>query len=271
MSREDIRDVMRPHEGANAAEAFHDTDREYMRPPVKEAAYDMREGRRDIPRNHEHDMMHPPVPEPMYNPDRDIRGQGREMMQPTAHESMHNPARDPHGHNVLQPAHDPMYAPERDLRGQHEMMAPPPSHQPHEAMYSPDRGMTMAPDHAHHPQYPAHEGMYGRDYPRENNRDLPLGNDFMPNPQAMHDHDRDMRRDAPRETRMEPGRDMRDLRRDPNRDMMMRPSGRATMRPEPMRDNMRPEPMRDNRPYMQDGPDYGDNDQNLLPPVASLM
>jgi len=155
-------------------------------------------------------------------------------------------------------------------------MMQPPQH-PQENMYNPDRDTT--PSHGTQPMYPGHEAMYPTDnYQQDAIRDLPpmrdASRDFMAEP-PMRDPAREMRRDTSRETRREPGRDMRDaardVRREPNRDMMMRPSGRESMRPEPMRDNMRPEPMRDNRPYMQEGPDYGDNDQNLLPPVASLM
>jgi len=78
------------------------------------------------------------------------------------------------------------------------------------------------------------------------------GRDFMPEPANLHQA-RDTRRDA--------GRDMRgpvrsDVRRDPARDMM-RPPERA--------------PMRDNRQFMQEPDSYDDDDQNLLPPVASLM
>jgi len=270
VSREDIRDVMRPREAAHAPihETLFDPDRENMRPPAREAAYmpePIHDDRRDMPRSNGHDMQHSPVHEPMYNPDRDIRGHSREMVPLPAHEPMYNPSKDLHGQNrdMMSQPHEAIYTPDRDGRV-HETMQP---HNPHETLYNPDRGMVNDQNYGAQPQYTAHETMYNhdRDYQRENREIPPMrdaSRDFMTEPQPMRDPGREMRRDTSRETRREPGHDIRDVRRDPNRDMMVRPSGRETMRPEPMRDN---------RPYMQEGPGYGDNDQNLLPPVASLM
>ena len=117
-------------------------------------------------------------------------------------------------------------------------------------------------------------------YPRENMRDT--GRDMMRGDDRDMRDERDMVRDTRRgdyahapepqhEARRSPRDDFgRDIRRDYGRDMR-RDSDRY-MRDDGMGRLDSREPMRDRgRQYAPSADDYNDHDQNLLPPVASLM
>ena len=118
--------------------------------------------------------------------------------------------------------------------------------------------------------YPSHETMRdtGRDMMQDNNRDMmrPPARDYAPEP--VREPQREIIRDNRRETRNEFGRD---VRRDYGRDMRS-DTGRGR---DDYRDGMgrlEREPMREmDRRYTPDADSYDDHDQNLLPPVASLM
>jgi len=91
-----------------------------------------------------------------------------------------------------------------------------------------------------------------REYAPESQREIIPGT----RRDSRNDFGRDIRRDYGRDIRSDTGRDTR--RDDYMRDGMGRLDGR-----EPMRDM--------NRQYAPDADSYDDHDQNLLPPVASLM
>ena len=212
-------------------------DRDYRDAPAMRDPYD---DDRDVVRQ---DTMHTP-----YEPMRDT-GRGRDMMPPPP--ISHEPMRDRDMMRGREEMHTP-YEPMRDpMRGREEMAPPPP--------FEPMRDT-------------------GRDRDMMRNRDMMRdpARDFM-EPAREPMRERDMRSDAGRDVRRDMGRDMRsDTGRDPRRDagryMREAPADRRMEGREPMlREPMR-EPMRDmNRPYMPEADGYGDNDQNLLPPVASLM
>ena len=291
ISRDEPRDTMRSREPINKPihETLFDTERDPIPPQRGESPYpqeNIRDERRDISRGQSRDTQPSPY-EPAQNPDRDLRSlardMGRDAMQPSPYEPMHNLDRDrgqsrEAGQPSPQSPYEPMHNPDRDMRGPTRDSGRdqvPPSH--YESMHSPARDIM---------QPPPHESMYNpdrdmrspdrepiRDNGREAMRDWDMrdtSRDFAPEPprDQMRDPVRDMRRD--RDPRRDAGRDVRetgrDVRRDPGRDMM-RPPSRENMRPEsrdPARDPARP-------PYMPEADNYNENDQNLLPPVASLM
>ena len=240
------------------AAAYHDN-----RPAPRDFGPEPTRDNRDFPRDaamHDRNMMrdpgremmrppgreagYPPPQEHMHDPrDRDMRG-GREIMPPPGHEP---PMRDPRdvrgGRDMMPPPpHEPMRDPrDRDMRGGREMM-PPPGHEP---------PMRDVKDAMRPPEPPMRDG--GREFLAEPPRDAMRG-----------DPGRDMRRDAGRDVRRDAGRDIR-------RDGGGRPPGRDMRDAGPMRPDSR-EQVRDmGRNYMPEQDNYGDNDKNLLPPVASLM
>ncbi|MCL2527916.1 MAG: hypothetical protein FWE42_05785 [Defluviitaleaceae bacterium] len=232
--RDDYRDTS-PYAGQDMREASREDIRDVMRNPARDIM--------QRPAAHETLFDTPPQREPAYQPDRDDRPDQMQQMQQTRsqtrHPDMYSPDRDMRGQDMhTQTHHD--YGAERDMpRNQN----PQPSYE-----------SNMYQDQAHGYTEPA---------PREQMREWDRE---YTQPRDMRDPSRDMRRDP----RLDAGRDIRDpgrdVRRDPARDMM-RPPERDGMRPdnrEPMRDMNRP-------PYMPESDNYGDNDQNLLPPVASLM
>jgi len=230
--------------------------REYGRetpPPRRDMRDVTREDIRDVMRPDRREPMQAPLHETLFDTDRDIRPPSREY--------------DPHRENVRSQSRDAyapetMHSPERDMRSHgRDAYAPEPRemtrsqsrdnmyHPPQEPMHR-EIPQDVLP-HGAQPQYDTRD--YGQQWDN-------AGRDYMAD-------SRDMRRDVPREARRDMGRDSRemgrDVRREPNRDMIRTP---PPMRQEPN------QPMRDlNRPYMPDAHDYPDNEQNLLPPVASLM
>ena len=255
-----------------------DTGREYARdtaPPMRERDMmrdDMRSGR-DAARDDIRDVLRPSASDNIYEGDRDmLRPQSRDAVFTPPPEPMRDDRRDPRrdpGRDMLAPAHEPMFDSERDMMREpaRDMMR--------------DQGRDYMPEPTYMPEQPRDTMREpSRDMMREPSRDMMRdpGRDFMQEPahDVMRDPGRDMRRDpgpGREAARRDLGRDIRrdsgrDVRRDTGRDMM-REAPRDTMRMdprEPMRDTSRP-------PFMPppDVNDFGDDDQNLLPPVASLM
>ena len=228
-------------------------DSEPMRDFTREAP--MRSDRRESMFDDDRDVMSQDMMQVPPEPMRDM-GRGRVDAPPP-----YEPMRD-----TLRSREEPTpYEPMRDIsRGRDEM---PPPYEPirdmGRDMRDPGRDMMRDPG-------------LGRDMMRD------AGRDFMPEP--MRDPGRDMRSDAGRDIRRDMGRDMRsDTGRAAGRYSAMRDTAMDTMRMdtrEPMREPMRErepmrdmrEPMRDmGRQFMPEANPYGDDDQNLLPPVASLM
>jgi len=281
-----------PSHGQQAMQGNHGRS-DYLGQDMATREY-TREAERDIrpreyepaPREHDYSRDTPP-----YNPGpnmRDssredirevMRGQGRDTMQRPIHETLFDTERDipqqayqpePHqdrrdnmrSRDMMAASTHPAYDPPDMMRGR-DTAPPHPSYDPHSHerdMYS---QRDPAPIHpAHTPVTPPPNADYGRES-MQNWDAYDTSRDFTPEPH--------MRREAQRDTRMDAGRDIRDQGRDVRRDQ-----GRDMMRP-PERDSMRPDtrpPMQDtSRPYMPmpEVDSYGDNDQNLLPPVASLM
>jgi len=220
--------------------AHHEQEygREVPRRDMREAA---RDDIRDVMRPDRRDPMQQPIHETLYDTDRDPR----EYAPP------HRDERDIRGANrdtMPTPAHNIMQ-PEREMRGHVRDNQGRDLYQQHHEV----RETPMPQDH-----YGYNALQQGRDHGQQM-RDWDA-RDYAP-------ERGDMRREPPRDARREQGRDMRDsardVRRDPSRDMMRAP---APMRTEPA------QPMRElGRQYMHDNNDYPDDEQNLLPPVASLM
>jgi len=214
---------------------------------------------RDVMRPDRRDPMQSPIHETLFDTDRETRS---EMRPPSREYDPHREER-----SVRSPSRDilPIAAheshPEREMRGHgreiptaHDMREIPQRVPNRDSMYPPQ----------HEPRdIPIPQDQYGYDSPHQ----------ARDHGQQMRDWDArdyapergDMRREPPRDARRDQGRDMRDtardVRRDPNRDMMRTPP--------PM--SQPAQPMRElGRPY-HDNDDYHDDEQNLLPPVASLM
>ena len=242
---------------------------------------------------------------------KDSRGYGRETMQDLVAERSLPTMRDQEPMRerdytrdtpvMREDRHDTMYDDDRDMlrgrdmmgAGDRDMMRQDVMHTPPEPMREPSRGRDDIPsfeplrdrDIRGRDDMPAYDTMRdaGRDMLRDPGRDMmrDTGRDFMAEPvrEPMRDMGRDMRNDAGRDIRRDMGRDMRsdtgrEARRDSGRYGTMRDTPMDSMRMDnrdPMRDRapMR-EPMRD-RQYMPETDNYGNDDQNLLPPVASLM
>jgi len=160
--------------------------------------------------------------------------------------------------NTAPASYEAMRDTSRDILGREQ-------YAPHETMRSTSRS-TMDRDGM---QQPYTQQEYAPPQPymqQETMRDT--GRDYAPEPprEIMRDTRRDTRNDFGRDIRRDYGRDMRsDTGRDVRRDDYTRDNdmGRLDSRREPMRDM--------GRYYPQDADNYGDQDQNLLPPVASLM
>ena len=249
--------------------------RDYGRevPPARRDMRDVtRDDIRDVMRHDRREPMQVPIHETLFDTDRDVRPPSREYDQPRDDRNYRNQNRNMDRDMVMAPVQ------EREApRGYNRENAYAPLHETladHD-MRSPDREVHQEPIHR---ELPKDHTPYGYDAQYQNRdhgyqakewdtRDM--GREYV---QPERDP-REMRRDTPsREVRRDVSREMRDPSRDvrrdhpshlshPNRDMMRTP---PPMRPEPMRDQS-------GRPYMPEGNDYPDNDQNLLPPVASLM
>jgi len=233
-------------------------------PPARRDMRDAtRDDIRDVMRPDRRDPMPLPIHETLFDTDREMRPASREYDPHREERNVRSHSRD----TLPTPAHD--MAQHGDMRGHGREMQPDPRVHGRD-MYAPQHEQIPGHDmrsqvrEVHHHE-PTHREIpqdhYGYDTPPHQSRD---------HSQQMQDWDAreyapergDMRRDVPRDARREPGRDMRDtardVRRDPNRDIMRTPPPQ--------------QPMRElGRSYMHDGNDYPDDEQNLLPPVASLM
>ena len=190
---------------------------------------------------------------PMREPNRDTM---RPPMSPAPYENIRETTRDMRGHDMERTPREAM----RDT-GMDMMRTRTPSHQPEPMRDSRERDM-MSRDRLQ--QYPSHEPM------RDDSHDMmrPAGRDYMQEP--AREPQREMIRDTRRDSRNDFGRD---VRRDYGRDMR---SDVGRGRDDYNRDGMgrldREPPMREmDRRYTPDADSYDDHDQNLLPPVASLM
>ena len=274
----------------------HDTSKDsrgYGRDAMPEASA----GRSALP-VHGHEAMRDRAPiirddrrDMMYEDDRDVM-RGRDTVSSDDRDMMRS--RDMMGSDDrdMPRGRDTMVSDDRDMMRSQDMM-----HAPHDAMRDYGHGRDIAPMHEPmrdirdsgrdmirgRDEMPSYEPM--RDI-RDNSRDMlrDTGRDFTPEPtrepmRDIRDSGRDMRNDAGRDVRRDMGRDMRsDTGRSSGRYGTMRDTAMDSMRMdnrepmlrEPMREPM--QPMRDiGRSFMPETDDYGDNDQNLLPPVASLM
>ena len=242
--------------------------RGYQRDPMPELP-PMREPMRDqVPDPRDYMREAPPLREPS------LREPSREVMrQPSHYDAIHEPSRDMRGHDLPRDnrmdnlrGHD---APPRDMYGQ-DALYPPPNRDnpdmrppremappPHELMRDRDMMGVKPRDRGNL------DGL--RDLPRDAGRDIAprgypqdppreLTRDIRPDPRQRSDFGRDIRRDAGRDVRSDTGRD---ARRD---EYSTRDGGLGRLDNNPMRDM--------NRYYP---PTEGEDDQNLLPPVASLM
>jgi len=234
------------------------------RPALRDFADDPREASRDFQREAPPHEMAREMP-------RETRGQGRDAMFPPQEPDYHEPPREmrqpPRDMMPSPQSLDPQRPPMRDTR-------PPLPAMPGREMPVRDPREALPP--------PQHEPL------REDLRKMgPPSRDMMPPPQEQFRGEMPPMREPGRDMMRPPAPDHRDMRRDmgrdvrpgAGRDMRREPGGRDIMRdnPPPMRPDMiRPHPqdpqMRDpNRNYPPPQDSFGDHDQNLLPPVASLM
>jgi len=277
------RDTMRPPM-RDGARPIHETlfDTEPSRPPTREAYPPAPQDARDMPRVNPNprDMAAPhQPPQPGAHPNAHTgthssthsnthtgTHSGTHSSTHSGYEQSHptHPAYEQQGERDIRPqGHGMMHDPSRDSRDQRAPHDPRDTHD-----RAPDPRDSRDPRASHDPR----EAQRGREMHDTRDFHEPPQRDIMREP------GRDMRRDPG--ARQDQGRDIRDVGRDirdPGRDRgrEVPPQGRDMMRPE---GNMRPdarldnrEPARDMRPYMPEADNYDGNDQNLLPPVASLM
>ena len=184
----------------------------------------------------------------------DPRDLDRDFPREHAHYAPQEPDfREPVRERDMRPAARDMRLPAFQDRDVREFPELPPAHEQRE-IREPAREMR-----------PAREAMMPPpDQFREQPRELPP-RDREPQPREMMrppSHEMREPAPAPREMRREPSRD---IRRDAPRDIRREPMARDIMR-----DN--PPPMREQaRNFMPEPDGYGDDESNLLPPVASLM
>lgn len=242
-------------------------NRDYQREVSRERERDMpRQDARDHRQTHELQSETPRGREALYQ--EPASHTSRDVMHPVARDSM--PREIPRDtRDVPQAFQREHAAPQmRDIpRDNHPGIAP---HHAQDTLHT-DHNRDMHQDTGWDTPQDQRMHNYNRETtrdPRESARDPrdPRAEYLTPAPvdrdTRERDPRRDTRRDAGRDMRRDAGRDVRaDVRRDPSRDMM-RDTG---MRPDSH------EPIRDmGRTYLPEHDDYGD-DQNLLPPVASLM
>jgi len=223
------------------------------------------------PREREHGYSSPSLPPPLPRDSAPMRDLGRDVMRaPVPYDNMMREiGRDMRGNDMDRPPREAMrdtgmdmmrartaHSPQDIMRDSKDM-----SREPY-APQEPYRGDMMGRDMM--PPYASQDTMRDRDMMRDDNRDMMRqdGRDYVPEQQ------REIARDTRRDSRNDFGRD---IRRDYGRDMRS-DTGRGR---DDYRDGMgrlEREPMRDmDRRYTSNADSYDDNDQNLLPPVASLM
>ena len=189
-------------------------------------------------------------------------GYPREAVRESSRDIMRTPASPaPYDMMRTRPASHPDSMPMRDSR---DMMARGPYTEP---MSEPMRDARDTNPGRMQP-YPSHETM------RDTGRDMMPGGDMMRPPvrdyapESAREPQREIIRDNRRESRNEFGRDVRreygrDMRSDTGRGRDDYRDGMGRLEREPMREM--------DRRYTPDADNYDDHDQNLLPPVASLM